>query len=345
MSALTNRKKFKHIRHFVISLFLLCAFALPVFGQWMDVKIIQSQINTTGVSGFVPGYISNIGNTVIGAPARSVSYNVTGATYSLLLPDNRVVVVNCAGKYSLKFDYVNMRSCRMPVVENIQAEFKRDKAKLVWPVSLNGRAWESETYKILGIFDYVPDVDTPYKDGKIEENSNAYNESRQDYKCTYNINGFCTTEDIGGVEVSRVNIASSLSEIDRQIAVLNAFLAAPIDTPDYSGIEGFMTPKQVQQGYQNYMQMEQLNRQRYQILLQELQQARTRQVNQQVANETYRLKFENYNNFTVNVLFEAQESGAKRTGTIVLNAKEAKETTDTFIDPKNVVLITRRLGN
>jgi hypothetical protein len=139
----------------------LCICAASAFGQKLDVKIIQSQINVTGVAGYVPGYIGNIGNTVIGVPARSVSYNVMGATYSLLLPDNRIVVVNCSGKYSPKFDYVNMRSCRMPVVEKIKAEFKSDKAKLRWSVSLDGKKTQSETYKILGIFDYVPDVDTP----------------------------------------------------------------------------------------------------------------------------------------------------------------------------------------
>lgn len=134
--------------------------AIPAFAQKMDVKIIQSQINTTGVAGFVPGYISAIGNTVMGAPAHSVSYNVTGATYSLLLPDNRVVIVNCAGKYSPKFDYVNMRSCRMPLVDNVRAEFKKDNAKLKWSVSLDGKKIQSETYKILGIFDYAPGNDS-----------------------------------------------------------------------------------------------------------------------------------------------------------------------------------------
>ena len=161
MPELTNRKELKQVKYFVIYTVLLCAFALPAFGQKMDVKIIQSQINVKGVSGYVPGYIGNIGSTVVATPARSVSYNVMGATYSLLLPDNRVVIVNCAGKYSLKLDYVNMRNCRMPVVENIKAEFRGDKAKLRWIVSLDGKKTQSETYKILGIYNYVPDVDVP----------------------------------------------------------------------------------------------------------------------------------------------------------------------------------------
>ena len=197
-----------------------------------------------------------------------------------------------------------------------------------------------------------------YKDGKPEDITRLYNESKtityndnKTTECTYRINGICTTEDIGGVQASKVSIAPSLSEIDRQIAVLNAFLAAPISTPDYgsvmSGFGGFWQPGQVQQAQQSYIQTEQLNRQRYQMLLQELQQERARQTNQQTANETYRLKFENYNYFTVSVIFEVQERGfgAKRTGTLVLGSKETKEITDTFVDPQNVVLITRRLSN
>jgi hypothetical protein len=32
-------------------------------------------------------------------------------------------------------------------------EFSEDKAKLKWPVSIDGKKIESETYKILGILD------------------------------------------------------------------------------------------------------------------------------------------------------------------------------------------------
>ena len=39
----------------------------------------------------------------------------------------------------------------MPLVDDIDAEFNKDKAKLFWPVSLDGKKIESETYKILGI--------------------------------------------------------------------------------------------------------------------------------------------------------------------------------------------------
>lgn len=43
------------------------------------------------------------------------------------------------------------RSCRMPIVDEIEVEFNKDSAKLIWPVSIDGKKTESETYKIIGI--------------------------------------------------------------------------------------------------------------------------------------------------------------------------------------------------
>ena len=45
----------------------------------------------------------------------------------------------------------NRRSCRIPLVDEIQAEFHGDNAKLEWPVSLDGKKMQSETYKIVAI--------------------------------------------------------------------------------------------------------------------------------------------------------------------------------------------------
>jgi hypothetical protein len=47
----------------------------------------------------------------------------------------------------------NRRSCRVPLVDNIQADLNGDNAKLIWPVSLDGNKMQSETYKILAILD------------------------------------------------------------------------------------------------------------------------------------------------------------------------------------------------
>lgn len=156
-------------------------------GQKVNVKIVQRQNNETGYSGYIPGHIYSTSDTnlsggsstngnvdlssgyyhstsdtavrgtttthgTITAP-REVSYSVTGATFSLLLPDGRIAVVNCVSKYSPKGDHVNRRSCRMPLVDDIEAEFKGKNAKLFWPVSLDGKKFESETYKILGVLD------------------------------------------------------------------------------------------------------------------------------------------------------------------------------------------------
>jgi hypothetical protein len=38
-------------------------------------------------------------------------------------------------------------------VDSIEADFNGDNAKLIWPVSLDGKKMQSETYKILGILD------------------------------------------------------------------------------------------------------------------------------------------------------------------------------------------------
>lgn len=54
---------------------------------------------------------------------------------------------------ALKGDYVNRRSCRIPLVSDIEAEFSGDKAKLFWPVSIDGKKFASETHKVLAIHD------------------------------------------------------------------------------------------------------------------------------------------------------------------------------------------------
>lgn len=83
------------------------------------------------------------------------SFKVHGATFTLQLPDGRLAIVNCESKFAEHFAgrVGNRRSCRAPVVDNIQADFNGDNAKLIWPVSLDGKKMQSETYKILGILD------------------------------------------------------------------------------------------------------------------------------------------------------------------------------------------------
>jgi hypothetical protein len=64
-----------------------------------------------------------------------------------------MTVVNCVSKFAEHFAGAagNHRSCRIPILDDIHAEFKGKDAKLFWPVSLDGKRLESETYKILAV--------------------------------------------------------------------------------------------------------------------------------------------------------------------------------------------------
>lgn len=152
---------------------MLMAWSAPLFAQKLNVKIVNRQDNQTDYSYVVPGYSSSQSNASancnsvadsvncngssttngFSTPAREVSFQVTGATLSLLLPDGRVAVVNCESKFAERMagPRGNHRSCRVPILDDIQADFHGDKAKLEWPVSLDGKKTRSETYKVLGI--------------------------------------------------------------------------------------------------------------------------------------------------------------------------------------------------
>jgi hypothetical protein len=140
------------------------------------VTIIDRQNDDTSYTYFVPGHSTSTAHTDVNClgnqasvncsgttrtsatamPARSGSYKVRGATFSLQLPDGRVAVVNCESKLNWtdfsRMDQVR-RSCKVPLVNKIQAHFDGDKAKLKWPVSIDGKKFESETYKILAVLD------------------------------------------------------------------------------------------------------------------------------------------------------------------------------------------------
>jgi hypothetical protein len=160
------------MRQFLIGVVVLFT-AAPAFAQKLAVKIVNRQDNETEYTYVVPGYTSSTSNTNVNCngdsanvncngstrttgsstPAHEVSYHVRGATFSLQLPDGRVAVVNCESKFAehMAGPAGNKRSCRMPLVDDIQAEFNGDKAKLIWPVSLDGKKMASETYKILAV--------------------------------------------------------------------------------------------------------------------------------------------------------------------------------------------------
>jgi hypothetical protein len=83
--------------------------------------------------------------------------NLRGATLTLVLPNGDSAVVNCTSKFQERFAGPgNVRSCRVPLVDEFEAKFNGDKAKLFWPTSLDGSKIESETYKIIAVSKAAP---------------------------------------------------------------------------------------------------------------------------------------------------------------------------------------------
>lgn len=137
--------------------------------QKVNVTIVNHQDSETDYSYVVSSHFSSQSNTQVNCftsscnastatngyatPAHEVPFHVRGATLTLQLPDGRLAVVNCESKFAERFAGVegNHRSCRVPLVEDIEADFHGDKAKLEWVVSLDGKKRQSETYKVLAI--------------------------------------------------------------------------------------------------------------------------------------------------------------------------------------------------
>jgi len=147
---------------------LILTFVGTAAAQTLTVRVVDRHDSETDYSYVVPGHFnaqteSDLGSTTTNGsitPAHEVSYHVRGATFSLQLPDGRVVVVNCESKFAERMAgrEGNHRSCRVPLVDEIQADFHGDKAKLEWVVSLDGKKKQSETYKVLAILDGSKDA-------------------------------------------------------------------------------------------------------------------------------------------------------------------------------------------
>ncbi len=150
------------------------ALVSPLAAQSFSVKVVKRQTGETRYTYQVTGHLTSAStcygtaygnfanvncnastptNTEIPAP-QVISLHLTGATYSLLLPDGRTAVVNCVSKFEEHFagPKGNRRSCRTPPMDDIQADFKGTNAKLSWPVSPDGKKTTSETYAILVVF-------------------------------------------------------------------------------------------------------------------------------------------------------------------------------------------------
>lgn len=127
----------------VAGIVLVCAGSASA--QKLDVKIVDRPDKEDEYA-----YAAVYNNVAVGR-----SFKVHGATFTLQLPDGRLAIVNCESKFAEHFAgrVGNRRSCRTPVVDDIKADFNGDNAKLIWPVSLDGKKMQSETYKILGVLD------------------------------------------------------------------------------------------------------------------------------------------------------------------------------------------------
>jgi hypothetical protein len=156
---------------FGMALLYLASSVSAGYAQKLDASVLYRQDSDVNYFAVIPGYTSAATegspdcsldpfSTECAGTARAgssiapgnVTYNVVGTTLSLLLPDGRVAVLNCVNKYSPKGNYINRRSCGMPMVEHVQAEFNGKIAKLKWPVGADGK-FETETYKVVVVLD------------------------------------------------------------------------------------------------------------------------------------------------------------------------------------------------
>jgi hypothetical protein len=119
--------------------------AASASAQLLEVKVIDRRDKDDQYD-----YAAVYNNVAVGK-----TFKVHGATFTLQLPDGRLAVVNCESKFAehMAGRAGNRRSCRSPLVESFQVDFKGDNAKLIWPVSIDGKKLQSETYKILGVLD------------------------------------------------------------------------------------------------------------------------------------------------------------------------------------------------
>jgi hypothetical protein len=147
----------------------VASFAISAaFAEKVPVSVLYRQDSDIAYHAVIPGY-SGAQADITGActldpdPANcpapvqagpgEISYTVIGTTLSLRLPDGRVALVNCVNRYSSKGNYINRRSCGMPMVEQVNAEFTGQTARLEWPIGTDGKKTESETYKVVALLD------------------------------------------------------------------------------------------------------------------------------------------------------------------------------------------------
>jgi len=100
---------------------LVCAASASA--QKLDVKIIDRQDKEDEYD-----YAAVYNNAAVGK-----SFKVHWRHIHTTAPDGRLAIVNCESKFAehMAGRVGNRRSCRMPLVDSIQADFNGDKAKLI----------------------------------------------------------------------------------------------------------------------------------------------------------------------------------------------------------------------
>ena len=128
---------------------------LPIASEHEESKPATVTTNAQAAAGCKSGSTStackgnNQTTTTIQA-AKTVRYETQGWQMRLLLPDGRTVLASCSSKFNWGSE-AQYRDCRTPPSAEAIAEFKGKNAKLKWPVSLDGKKFESESYEIIKI--------------------------------------------------------------------------------------------------------------------------------------------------------------------------------------------------
>src|SRR5271168_3138159 len=104
------------MRTAIALLCLISSYPVLLSAQKLTVTIVDRQDKNGGYE-----YRSVFNNVAMGR-----TFKVQGATFTLQLPDGRLAVVNCESKFAehMAGRAGNRRSCRMPIADSIEAEFK-----------------------------------------------------------------------------------------------------------------------------------------------------------------------------------------------------------------------------
>ena len=135
--------------------------------QKVSVSVLYRQDSDIVYHAVIPGYSgpnadvtgactldpdpANCPDTKQVSDSKEPMYLLTGTTLSLGMPDGRIALVNCVSRHSANGNYINRRSCGMPLTERADAEFLGQSAKLSWIVGTDRKKSESETYRVVAV--------------------------------------------------------------------------------------------------------------------------------------------------------------------------------------------------